>query len=171
MISLTIHIDTPEKQWKGSFKKMSEKIERAAGAAFVVARRPAAFSSRNFSLNIVLTDDKSIKTLNHDYRGQNKATNVLSFPQFDIRKFDVGSLAYHPSPTPVPLGDVVLAWETVKKECKAQKKDLENHTIHLVVHGTLHLLGYDHMKNKEAKSMESLECDILKSLGYPDPYK
>jgi len=79
-------------------------------------------------------------------------------------------LDFYPDQNAIPLGDVVLANETVLKECKAQDKPVEDHTIHLVVHGTLHLLGYDHMMNGEAKSMEKLECEILDVLGYPDPY-
>jgi probable rRNA maturation factor len=95
---------------------------------------------------------------------------VLSFPQFDLRKLPKGAFDGHPTPNPIPLGDVVLAWQTLARECKEQKKTLENHAVHLVVHGTLHLLGYDHIKAKDAKAMEKLECDILESLGYPDPY-
>jgi probable rRNA maturation factor len=170
MISLTIHLDVAFPKWKRAFKKMEEKIERAAAAAFVDAKKPPAFTSRNFEMNIVLADDRAIKTLNRDYRGMDKPTNVLSFPQFDLRRLKTDAFARHPSPSPIPLGDVVLAWQTLGRECKEQNKSLENHTVHLVVHGTLHLLGYDHMSAKDAKSMEKLECDILGSMGYPDPY-
>lgn len=170
MISLTLHLDIAHAKWKRAFSKMEDKIERAAGAAFVDAKKPRAFNGRNFEMNILLTDDKMIKALNHDYRGMNKPTNVLSFPQFDLRRLRADAFAHHPSPSPIPLGDIVLAWETLNRECKEQKKTLENHAVHLVVHGTLHLLGYDHMKAKDAKTMEKLECDILESMGYPDPY-
>ncbi len=171
MMSLTIHLDVAFAKWKRAFTKMEEKIERAAAAAFVDAKKPASFASRNFEMSIVLADDKSVKALNRDYRGMDKPTNVLSFPQFDMRKLDKNAFAQHPaSPGPIPLGDVVLAWQTLGRECKEQGKSLENHTVHLIVHGTLHLLGYDHMTAKEAKAMEKLECDILGSMGYPDPY-
>ncbi|MBI1214894.1 MAG: rRNA maturation RNase YbeY [Alphaproteobacteria bacterium] len=170
MISLHIHVDTASDKWKRAFPKMKRKIEQATAAAFVAAKRPAGFSGRNFEIAVVLTDDKTIKDLNHTYRGKKEATNVLSFPQFDVKKFRKTQLKDFPADDVIPLGDVVVAWQTVKRECKEQKKDLEDHVIHLVVHGTLHILGYDHMKAKEAKTMESLECDILESLGYPDPY-
>jgi probable rRNA maturation factor len=75
-----------------------------------------------------------------------------------------------PSREVIPLGDIVLAFQTIRRECLMQDKTLENHVIHLIVHGTLHLLGYDHMRSREAEAMEKLECDILAALGYPDPY-
>lgn len=170
MISLTIHLDVAFPKWKRAFAKLEEKLERAAGAAFVDAKKPPVFTQRNFEMTIVLSDDKKVKTLNHDYRGIDKPTNVLSFPQFDLNKIRGTTFALFPSPNPIPLGDVVLAWQTIERECREQSKTLENHVVHLVVHGTLHLLGYDHMNDKDAKAMEKLECDILESLGYPDPY-
>jgi probable rRNA maturation factor len=170
MISLTIHLDVASPKWKRAFGKMEEKIERAAGAAFVDAKKPAAFGSRNFEVNIVLADDKAVKTLNRDFRGIDKPTNVLSFPQLDMRKLRADAFRHQQPHAPIPLGDIALAWQTMERECREQGKTLENHTIHLVVHGVLHLLGYDHMNTKDAKAMEKLECDILESLGYPDPY-
>lgn len=170
MISLTIHLDTAVAGWKKSFTKMNEKIEMAVAAAFLDAKKPRAFTGRNFEIAVLLSDDKTIKDLNHTFRGQNKPTNVLSFPQMKMEGLTAKMLKEFPSEGAIPLGDVVLALQTIKRECREQKKTLENHTIHLVVHGTLHLLGYDHMKAKDAKIMEKLECDILESLGYPDPY-
>lgn len=170
MTRLKIHLERASANWNGAFKKMDDKIECAAALAFARAKKPAAFRRRDFEINIILTGDRQIKTLNRDYRGFDKPTNVLSFPQFDVRKFDRSMLAHFPAANPVPLGDVVLAWQTVKRESREQRKHLENHALHLIVHGTLHLLGYDHMKPGEAKTMEKLECDILESLGYPDPY-
>lgn len=170
MISLTIHLDYAFKKWEKAFDKMGKKIEMAVAAAFLEAKKPAAFTKRNFDVSIILTDDKAMKDLNHTYRGMNKPTNVLSFPQMKMKGLTAKVLDSLPADGTIPLGDVVLAHQTILKECKDQAKTLENHTVHLVVHGTLHLLGYDHMKPKEAKAMEKLECDILASLGYPDPY-
>lgn len=170
MISLTIHVDIAFPKWTRAFSKMQEKVERAAGAAFIDARKPNVFTQRNFEMTIKLADDKTVQALNRDYRGIDKPTNVLSFPQFDLTGLRTGAFGNHPSPNPIPLGDIVLAWQTLQRECTDQAKTLENHTVHMVVHGTLHLLGYDHIKASEAKAMEKLECDILESLGYPDPY-
>jgi probable rRNA maturation factor len=140
-------------------------------AAFDGAKKPAAFAKRRFEISITLTDDANVKVLNRDFRGIDKPTNVLSFPQIDLGSFKKSSLDIFPQKMSIPLGDVVLGYQTILRETREQKKTMENHTIHLVVHGVLHLLGYDHMRLKDAKVMEKLECDILSSLGYPDPYK
>ena len=180
MIKLAINIDVAAVGWKKSFPKMREKIEQAAAIAVLHAKKPKSFDKKSFEINILLSDDKTIKALNRDFRGMNKATNVLSFPQYTPppRRRGSGPKNYKSVPdarlrghgVSETLGDVILAFQTLKRECRAQKKTLENHCIHLVVHGVLHLFGYDHMKLKDAKTMEKLECDILASMGYPDPY-
>ena len=169
--SVTIHLDSASTKWKRAFYGMNSRIERAAAAAFDGAKKPAAFAKRKFEISVTLTDDANVKVLNRDYRGIDKPTNVLSFPQIDLGTFKTSTLDVFPQKMSVPLGDVVLGFQTIARETREQQKTLENHTIHLVVHGVLHLLGYDHMRLKDAKVMEKLECDILKSLGYPDPYK
>ncbi len=102
--------------------------------------------------------------MNRDYRGKDKATNVLSFATLDGETFIHPGMAFH-------LGDIILALETLKREAEEQDKRLEDHFSHLLVHGTLHLLGYDHMKINEAKEMENLEIHILNGLGVENPYK
>jgi probable rRNA maturation factor len=110
-------------------------------------------------LSIVLTDDTEQQDLNRDWRGKDAPTNVLSFPQ--IEPF---------SPVIGLLGDIVLAHETLEREAADLDKPLEHHFTHLVVHGFLHILGYDHLTEDEALVMESLETQILAGLGVPDPY-
>jgi len=104
-------------------------------------------------LSVVFTDDASIQTLNAEWRGKDKATNVLSFPAFPVK---AGS-----QPGPM-LGDIIIARETVEREALEEGKPLENHLVHLVVHGFLHLL--------EAEVMEGREREILHALAIPDPY-
>ena len=170
MIKLTVHLDIASAKWKKSFANMQGKIEQAVACAFMNAKKPPAFKRRAFDISVILTDDTNVKTLNKNYRGKNKPTNVLSFPQINLQQFRRTSLDVFPARTAIPLGDIVLAFQTIRKECTEQEKTLENHVIHLIVHGTLHLLGYDHERLKDANAMEKLECDILESLGYPDPY-
>jgi len=110
-------------------------------------------------LSLVLTDDSEQRVLNRDWRGIDKSTNVLSFPQ--IEPF---------GPVSGLLGDIILARETVEREALEQGVSFEDHFTHLVVHGFLHLLGYDHMDDDEALAMEGLETQILASLGVADPY-
>lgn len=125
-------------------------MRRAARAAVAGARRAG-----RRSLNVALADDRRVRTLNARDRDKDRPTNVLSYPS--------GERAF--------LGDVVLARETVWREAKAQKKTPADHVVHLVVHGTLHLLGYDHeTSNGDAERMEALERRVLKGLGIADPY-
>lgn len=115
-------------------------------------------------LVVVLADDRLVRRLNRDYRGLDKPTNVLSFAGLDGSAETAGD-------TPMLLGDVVLARETVAREAAAQGKTAAEHLAHLVVHGALHLLGYDHGTAPEAKRMESLERAILADLDVADPYR
>jgi probable rRNA maturation factor len=115
-------------------------------------------------LSIVLADAPEQQRLNRDYRGKDAPTNVLAFPAWSLG-------AEIPSGVPVLLGDVVLAIETIAREAKEQDKPLADHLRHLVVHGVLHLLGYDHNTCTEAAVMESQERSILAELGVPDPYR
>ena len=170
MIKLDVNLDRASDKWKRAFPLMQGKIEQAAAYAFMQAKKPAAFKRRTFEINIILTDDSNVKTLNKNYRGKNKPTNVLSFPQINLQNFRRTELDMFPLKNAIPLGDIVLAFQTIRGESIKQDKSLENHVIHLIVHGTLHLLGYDHMRELDAKTMEKLECDILATLGYPDPY-
>jgi probable rRNA maturation factor len=170
MIKLHVNLDTASAKWKKAFPQMKRKIEQAAACAFLNAKKPAAFKQRSFAIGVLLTDDANIKALNKSYRGKNKPTNVLSFPQINLHSFRSASLDIFPRNSAIPLGDIVLAYQTIHGESRQQDKPLEDHVIHLIVHGTLHLLGYDHERLKSAHAMEKLECDILESLGYPDPY-
>lgn len=115
-------------------------------------------------VGVVLTDDAEQRRLNRDYRGQDKPTNVLSFAL-------AGPGETPPPGAPLLLGDVVLARETVAREAAEQQKPLADHLQHLVVHGVLHLLGYDHENDTEAAIMEKSEVAILARLGVPDPYR
>ena len=108
-------------------------------------------------VSVVFTDDASIAKLNKTWRSKEQATNVLSFP------------AKMSGPFPV-LGDIILASETVKREAELEGKSLQNHIYHLLIHGFLHLLGYDHVQDEEANTMESLEIAILETLSIHNPY-
>ncbi len=112
-------------------------------------------------LSVVFSDDARVRELNAAWRGKDKPTNVLSFPASGAPRF-----GGHPP----MLGDVVLAFETVSAEARLEGKPLEHHIIHLVLHGLLHLLGYDHEQEGEAEEMEAIERRALARLAIPDPY-
>jgi probable rRNA maturation factor len=136
-----------EASWR-SHRGLLPKLTRAAEAA----RRAAKLKGR---LTILLADDARLKTLNHDFRGKNKPTNVLAFPARES--------GY--------AGDIALAHGVISKEALAGKKRFADHASHLVVHGVLHLAGHDHEEARAAEVMERLETVILARLGVSDPHK
>ena len=111
---------------------------------------------------VVLSDDAAVQALNRQFRGQDKPTNVLSFPAADA-VLGAPARSRH-------LGDIVLGYETVLRECEEQSVTLHDHVRHLVVHGVLHLMGFDHATDADAEQMEALEIRVLASLGVADPY-
>lgn len=117
-------------------------------------------------LNVRLTDDAVIQGLNKEFRNQDKPTNVLSFPAEPDEKFDELF-----AEELLPLGDIALAYETIEREAANQGKTFKNHFIHLLIHGTLHLLGFDHITEEEAEEMESAEITLLKILKIDNPYQ
>jgi len=135
---------------------------------------PAAGAPRGaVEISLVFTDDAEQRRLNRDYRHRDSATNVLSFANMDDGALTAGGPDLGPGAAELPrlLGDVVLARETVSREALEQGKRLEDHVAHLLVHGVLHLLGYDHQDADEAESMETLETAILAEMGIADPYR
>src|SRR6202012_4642451 len=115
-------------------------------------------------LAVMLTDDAGIRTLNSNWRGMDKPTNVLSFPALQPEG------ARKPGDAPHMLGDIAIAYETMRREADAEDKPFDHHLSHLAVHGFLHLIGYDHENDADAATMETLETEILSQLGIPDPY-
>ena len=115
-------------------------------------------------LAVMLTDDSGIRTLNSNWRGIDKPTNVLSFPALQP------TAARRPEDAPRMLGDIAIAYETMRQEADDERKPFHHHLSHLAVHGFLHLIGYDHETEGEAEVMEALEQEILAQLGIPDPY-
>lgn len=143
---ITIHISSSA--WKDTWKTARKDIKT------IIKAIESSLSTSMGELAIVLTDDAAIAPLNNIYRGKAKPTNVLSFPAEEEGM----------------LGDVLLAYETIAREAEEQNKTLKAHAMHLVVHGVLHLLGYDHENERDAEKMESQEIVILKRLGIENPY-
>lgn len=122
-----------------------------------------------WEIAIRATDDASIAQLNHDFRGKDQPTNVLSWPSEERGAANPGEKPSPPSENS-ELGDIALGFETCAREAHEAGKPLENHVLHLIVHGTLHLLGYDHQHDLDADLMETTEIAILVKLGVPNPY-
>ncbi|WP_139412792.1 rRNA maturation RNase YbeY [Bartonella mastomydis] len=129
--------------------------------ALMAVMRHVSLENVVSEISLLFTDDEHMAQINAQWRGKNKSTNVLSFPAFPIK---AGS-----SPGPM-LGDIIIARETVVLEAEKQGKTFQDHLTHMIVHGTLHLLGYDHETDDEAYQMEMLEREILQKLSIKDPY-
>lgn len=155
---LEIDVAAPCGLWRRALPDAAALAAQAARATLAaLGFAPAAGAE----LAIVLGDDALVRALNRRWRGRDQPTNVLSF----------ASGAPPAAALPQLLGDVVLAFETVEHEAAAQGKSLADHCRHLVVHGVLHLLGFDHMEEAEAERMEALERRVLAGMGIADPYR
>ena len=142
------------------------ELEPALGAAAAaVLHRCLVTGAAMVELGITLADDETVRVLNRDHRGQDKPTNVLSFPLLEGCAFEPEAPG-----APLLLGDIILAYGTVAREAAEQGKSITGHAAHLVVHGALHLLGHDHLTDEDADAMERLETEILYKLGIADPY-
>jgi len=165
---LEIAVITRAKAWR--LPGVAALCRRAAGAAVAaaLAGRGGAwrktFRARGGEIGILLAGDSYAAKLNAAYRGRKGPTNVLSFP-------GDGAARGAPAGLPLALGDLVVAHGVAAREARRAGKPLRHHLTHLVVHGVLHLLGYDHQRGKDAARMETLETDILRGLGVPDPYR
>ena len=159
------HIDiaVEEARWDDVLPDAGDVIKNLCARAV----ESTGFTSHvlEIEISIVLANDAVVKELNRDYRGKDAPTNVLSFPSEELEAGNYEGLDPY-----VVLGDVILALEKIEAEAAEQDKTIREHFCHLVVHGILHLLGYDHMKKDEAEKMESLEIEILKKFGIDNPY-
>jgi probable rRNA maturation factor len=146
--------------WEAQPTAEQAATQAIAAAAAVLQTNPAARGT----VGVALVDDDAIQDLNRDWRGIDKPTNVLSFPSPRLpARLATG-------PVPLPLGDIFIAYQTVAREAAREKKPFMHHFAHLVVHGFLHLLGYDHDSDQTAEDMERLEARILAKIDIPDPY-
>ena len=146
--------DTPatlifsDPRWRRSYRDISNDMNQAMALVFGHEKCSDA------SLNILFTDNKEIQALNKEFRKKDWPTNVLSFPS--------GEEGF--------LGDIAISYDVISEENDQQSKTWRSHTLHMVVHGALHLLGYDHEDDDDAEEMEALEIKLLKQLGVANPY-
>lgn len=155
---LSVDIDIREDGWLKALADPDGLCRQTLNAAMTGLDLPP----RAYEVSVVLTDDTEQETLNRSYRGRESSTNVLSFPSDEM------ATPGFPTDLPMPLGDISLALETLVRE--AENSSLDDHFCHLLVHGMLHLVGYDHETNDDAECMEALEISILEKLGIDNPY-
>jgi probable rRNA maturation factor len=163
---LEIDIDADE-EWDSS-SSWDELVRRAAEAAIAESAFPQlATGDRPVELSVRLTGDNQVRELNAEWRGKDRPTNVLSFPLAETRDLQDANVAG----LELLLGDIVLAHGVCKAEAAEKRLTVEQHATHLIVHGTLHLLGYDHLADDQAADMEAREVRALDRLGIGNPYE
>jgi len=173
---LEVEVSIPCPAWSKAVAKVGEVCRRAAVVAFQAAEANGApgggpEGAARAEASLVLADDALVRSLNKEYRGGEGPTNVLSFAGRPSpgAPFGEGAPA-HPADAPELLGDVIVAFETASAEAGGAGKNLTDHLCHLIVHGMLHLLGYDHRTEGESEHMECLEVQALSRLGAANPY-
>ncbi len=155
--SPTLDILIDDQGWNAAVPDAEARAGTAAGAALAGAGFGAAGA-----ISLLLADDETIAALNRDHRGKDGPTNVLSFPAEDMPAIP---------DQPQPLGDIAMALGVVQREAMAAGIPITAHFTHLIVHASLHLIGYDHQMEADAERMESLEIAVLEGLGVPNPYE
>lgn len=161
-----IDIIIESERWAAALPEVERTVARAAAAAFARATPGAGVNA----CALLLSDDAQLRELNRRFRGLDKPTNVLSFPAGPAGGDPQLPPASGPG-QPLAWGDVAIAFETTAGEARGQGKSLADHLSHLVVHGLLHLFGYDHEAAEEAEAMEAMEREILSDIGIDDPYE
>ncbi|MFC3230017.1 rRNA maturation RNase YbeY [Marinibaculum pumilum] len=164
-VDMDLSISRLDPEWQalpiagGGSDAIDGLLTRALEAVLAGTPLPAGLAARGCEVSLVLTDDAGIREMNRTWRGIDKATDVLSFP---------GDDGFAPPEQPLPLGDIVLARQTLLRDAAELRRDLPHHLSHIAVHGLLHLLGWDHEDAAEAELMEAQERRILEQLGYAD---
>lgn len=159
--NLLIDVAIQDPEWE-DLKGIETLALETVHMAMQMVDLPEPLQGRAMEISVALANDDLIRILNREYREKNSPTNVLTFATLDEGELQ--------SEDPVNLGDIVLSYQTVRRESQEQEKFLQDHVAHLLVHGTLHLLGYRHQDDDEANIMETLEIRILEKLGVQNPY-
>ncbi|MDO9368187.1 MAG: rRNA maturation RNase YbeY [Sphingopyxis sp.] len=168
MLSVETHAATP---WPDALDWEARSGDAVAAALALTPYASLADAAPLVEVAVRLTDDAEVHALNRDFRGKDKPTNVLSFPQVQSDLLIAMSNSDATGPEgEILLGDIVLARETCAREAEEKGISIIDHATHLIVHGTLHLVGYDHMDDASAAAMEAIEVKALASLGIANPY-
>ena len=150
--------------WKDELPDVAKLVKKAAAEAWKNGNKgELEIPVKQAEVSVLLTDDDTVHALNRDYRNVDRPTNVLSFAALDDES--------EPVVDPMLLGDIAVAFETTKREAAEQGCSFADHLFHLIVHGMLHLIGYDHIEDREAEEMEALEVEILADNGIGNPYE
>ncbi len=169
MNKFDIFYNIDDKAWETLSFSVSETIESVKNSTLKVVTDLVWFlkENKNFSINLCLSNDETVHHLNKTFRNMDKPTNVLSFANIDGEDFEDNL----EKQTDIELGDIIISFERLQAEAKELDIPFKDHFEHLLTHGILHILGYDHIDDDERLEMEKIEIDILSLLGVPDPYQ
>jgi probable rRNA maturation factor len=166
MNNIILNVNISEIAWaeqNPDIEEISQKIFK-----FVMANvDPVWLKNKDLAANLQLSNDNEVKQLNSEFRNIDKATNILSFANIDDEEFD----SYLKRNTAIELGDMIIALEMMQTQSLEQDISFYDHYCHILIHGILHLLGYDHIETKDAVEMEDLEIELLKKLNIDNPYE
>jgi len=169
---IVLDVISEDEQWTetvdfDAFKVAEELKDLTFGYVADVAKHELLDMNKTFLVNVCLSNNEAVHKLNKEFRGMDKPTNVLSFANIDDDEF----WDMLPQAKEVELGDIILAFETLQQEAEVKRISVYAHYCHLLVHGFLHILGFDHQDDKEAEEMEELETDILAAFSIENPYQ
>jgi len=160
-----LKIEIANASWR-RLRGLKPRLQKAAAMTLAALPQNLQVAAEQGEFTLLLTTDAVVKRLNHDWRGKDKPTNVLSFPQLDVRELR----KVRPGIDFPYIGDIAIAYQFMAAEAKREQKEILDHLMHLMIHGILHIFGYDHVSTKQANQMERLEKEIMFGLGLPDPY-
>jgi probable rRNA maturation factor len=170
MNNIVLNVDIADERWNKTLDNVHEIMENTKETVFMMMPNIIDLdildTEKILSVNIRLSNDEEVHRLNKDFRGMDKPTNVLSFANIDFVDFEVDNSPF----TDIELGDIIIAYETMVRETEELNISFDAHFYHLLVHGLLHLLGFDHVEDEDAEFMESTEVLILNKLGVDNPY-
>lgn len=169
MNKFDVFIDIEDHSWTAAIPDIVAVAQKVKEAVLqeVAERIDYLDVAKDFTVNLCLSDDTNVHQLNLEFRGFDKPTNVLSFANIDSEDFD-NMLEFEDI---IEMGDIIIAFETMKKEAMEQEVSFKDHFCHLWAHGLLHILGYDHIEEDERLEMEQIEISVLNKLGIKNPYQ
>ena len=171
MTDFLVDVQTDDEQWSEVAKDTILWVQQAKDALYATLcgreELPLMQEDKPLALCVCLSYDAKVRELNRDFRGLDKPTNVLSFANIDFADFATENQMF----AEIDLGNVIIALETLQREAAEQGITFKAHFMHLLVHGMLHILGYDHIEQQDAEQMENLEVEILANLGIDNPYE
>lgn len=170
MTKVLVNTDIADERWQTHIDHVSEVIEKVKNATFSYIAEHEKLAilkvKKPLVISLCLSDDNMVHELNRDFRGMDKPTNVLTFANMDSEGFEDQNDCFDE----IDLGSIILAYETMVREAEIEKISLEAHFCHLLTHGFLHIIGYDHIKEDDAEKMEGLEAAILHTMNIANPY-